>query len=180
VDPTGSGPCPICEIQVLSQNTVAFVCLAAGRCAKRMKPGRAVSTAAIRHWLVPCLASLVVLTSCRTSQAPPPSATATAGVTPRPAATAQVSPWDALAGRWAMIEPGYWLEIRSDGSCARHLNAVEGAFVTTEGQCELVGTVGLVITLHGEPPVEYEYLLEEPWLRLRDSDGKVWTFRKEE
>ena len=144
-----------------------------------MKPERASRQAALRRLLLPCIASAVVLAGCRTSQGPAPSATATAGGTPTPVPTAQTSPWVALAGRWAMIEPGYWLEIRSDGSCARHLNAVEGAFVTTEGQCELVGAAGLRITLRGDPPVEYEYLLDEPWLRLRESDGGVLTFRRE-
>ncbi len=88
---------------------------------------------------------------------------------------------DAIVGVWTAIDGALHLQFFSDGTFVRHYGGREDApdeLWSQEGAYQFTSHEHLLIEVTGVETTGFEYQLEEPWLLLRDEDGKVMRFRR--
>ncbi len=139
----------------------------------------------MRFVLLMLLAFGVAQTACALDLASraPVSTTPTVGVVPAtPTKTAvRETAADIIVGVWTAIDGALHLQFFSDGRFVRHYGGREDdpeEFWSEEGIYELGDAERLLINVPRQGPVDYEYRLKEPWLMLRDPDGRVMRLRR--
>jgi hypothetical protein len=140
-----------------------------------------------RHALLLLLAFGAALTACAldSSWKVPvpggmvPTATMMPATPTEPAARETTA--DIIVGVWTAIDGALHLQFFSDGRFVRHYGGREDdpeEFWGQKGAYRVTSRESLVIEVAGVEASEFEYRVEEPWLMLRDEDGKVMRFRR--
>ena len=116
----------------------------------------------------------------------PPSSSDPTAVAPLvpPTATPTSTPVNAssrIVGLWTAIDGALHLQFFSDGRFARHFGGREDdpdELSSEHGIYRLGDADRLLIDVPRLGAVYYEYMVGEPWLMLRDPDGRVIRFRR--